>query len=121
MEYLVATRQTLHSYEDVLVGAMQFFSAEDWRQTDQSARKVTFRGRPRIPWYLLLLMTIGFLALVVPGLALYFLHIRKTYRFSDIVVTATPVRSGTEVVVRYPAPASALAHRFVNGLPPIGA
>ena len=118
MAYQEASTRTSHGYEDVIVGAMQFFGAEDWRYTDQSARKVVFRGRPRIPWYMLGLMTAGFLALVVPGVALYLLHIRNTYRFSDIVVTATPVKGGTEVVVRYPAPASALAQRFVEGLPP---
>ena len=117
MAYQEASKKTSHGYEDVIVGAMKYFAAEDWRYTDQSARKVVFRGRPRIPWDMLALMTAGFLALVVPGVALYFLHIRKTYRFSDIVVTATPVRGGTEVVVRYPAPASALAQGFVEGLP----
>ena len=118
MGYQVASKTTSHGYEDVIVGAMKFFAAEDWRYTDQSARRVIFRGRPRIPWHMLALMTAGFLALVVPGLALYFLHIRKTYRFSDIVVTATPVKGGTEVAVRYPVPASGLAQRFVAGLPP---
>jgi hypothetical protein len=117
MSYQEASKKTSHGYEDVIVGAMTYFAAEDWRYTDQSARKVIFRGRPRIPWHVQALMAAGFLALVVPGVALYFLHIRKTYRFSDIVVTATPVRGGTEVVVRYPAPASALAERFVEGLP----
>jgi hypothetical protein len=117
MAYQEASKKTTHGYEDVIVGAMKFFTAEDWRYTDRSARKVIFRGRPRIPWYMLALMTAGFLALVVPGVALYILHIRKTYRFSDIVVTATPVRGGAEVVVRYPAPASALAERFVERLP----
>jgi hypothetical protein len=117
MAYQEASKRTSHGYEDVIVGAMKQFTAEDWRYTDRTARKVIFRSRPKTPWYMLALMTAGFLALVVPGLALYFLHIRTTYRFSDIVVTATPVRGGTEVVVRYPAPASALAQRFVQGLP----
>ena len=117
MAYQEATKKTSHRYEDVIVGAMNYFTAEDWRYTDQSARKVIFRGRPCIPCYMLALMTAGFLALVVPGVALYFLHIRKTYRFSDIVVTVQPVRDGTEVVVRYPVPASALVQRFVERLP----
>lgn len=97
---------------------MQFFGAEDWRTTEQTARTVVLRGRPRIPWYMLLLMTMGFLAFVVPGVALYLLHIRKTYWFTNIVVTATPVKGGTEVVIQYRSEAAApIAQRFVAGLP----
>jgi hypothetical protein len=116
---LVTRRKTSHGYEDLIVGALQFFTAENWRQTEQSARRVTFRGRPEIPWYLLLLMGAGLLALVVPGVALYMLHIRKTYWFTNIVVTATPVRGGTEVEIQYPAPAAKLVQRFVGALPPV--
>ena len=64
MADLVTSTKTSHGCEDVIVGALQFFAAEDWRQTEQSARKVTFLGRPEIPWYLLLLMTLGFAAFV---------------------------------------------------------
>jgi hypothetical protein len=119
---LAASTRTSYGYEDVIVGAMQFFAAEEWRQTDQSARQVTFRGRPGIPWYLLLLMTLGFLALVIPGMALYLLHIRKTYWFTSIVVTATPVKGGTNVVIEYGSPAAArLARQFAERLPPLEA
>ena len=119
MPELSATAKTSHSYEDVIVGAMQFFGAEDWRAMDQTARTVVFRGRPRLPWYMLLLMTMGFLAFVLPGVALYMLHIRKTYWFTNIVVSATPIRGGTEVVIQYPQPAQKLAARFVGNLPPL--
>ena len=47
MAELAASAKTSYGYEDVIVGAMQFFGAEDWRYTDQSARRVTFRGRPQ--------------------------------------------------------------------------
>jgi hypothetical protein len=122
MTELAASTTTSSSYEDVIVGAMQFFGAEDWRATDQTARTVILRGRPRIPWYMLLLMTMGFLAFVVPGVALYLLHIRKTYWFTSIVVTATPIRGGTDVVIQYGSTAAAaLASRFVGNLPPLRA
>ena len=122
MAELAASTRTSHGYEDVIVGAMQFFGAEDWRATEQTARTVILRGRPRIPWYLLLLMTLGFLAFVIPGVALYLLHIRKTYWFTNIVVTATPVRGGTEVVIQYGSHAAApLARRFMAELPPADA
>ena len=121
MAELSASATTSHSYEDVIVGAMRFFGAEDWRATDQAARTVVFRGRPRLPWYMLLAMTLGFLAFVVPGVALYMLHVRKTYWFTNIIVTATPIRGGTEVEIHYPEPARKLAARFVSTLPPLAA
>ena len=121
MTELAASAKTSYSYEDVIVGAMKFFGAEDWRATDQTARTVVFRGRPRLPWYMLLAMTLGFLAFVLPGVALYMLHIRKTYWFTNIVVTATPIKGGTEVVIQYPEPARKLAARFVGNLPPLEA
>jgi hypothetical protein len=122
MSELATTAKTRHSYEDVIVGAMEFFGAEDWRATDMTARTVVLRGRPRIPWYLLLLLTLGFLAFVVPGVALYLLHIRKTYWFTSIIVTAAPITGGTDVVIQYGSPALAtLASRFVGGLPPLKA
>jgi hypothetical protein len=122
MVELAASTKTSYGYEDLIVGALQFFAAEDWRETDQSARRVTFRGRPRIPWYLLLLMTAGFLAFVIPGVELYMLHIRKTYLFANIIVTATPIKGGTDVVIKYTSPAvEQLARRFAGRLPPLEA
>jgi len=122
MAELAASTTTSSSYEDVIVGAMQFFGAEDWRATDQTVRTIVLRGRPRISWYMLLLMTLGFLAFVVPGVALYLLHVRKTYWFTSIVVTATPIMGGADVVIQYGSPAAApLASRFVGRLPPLEA
>ncbi len=119
MAELAASTKTSDGYEDVIVGAMQFFGAEDWRATDQTARTVVLRGRPRIPWYMLLLMTLGFLAFVIPGVALYLVHIRKAYWFTNIVVSAAPVKGGTDVVVQYGSRAAApLARRFMAELPP---
>lgn len=120
MMELAASKKTRSSYEDVIVGAMEFFGAEDWRATDMTARTVVLRGRPPIPWYMLLLMTLGFLAFVVPGVVLYLLQVRKRYWFTSVVVTATPIAGGTEVVIEYASPAMApLAERFVGNLPPL--
>ena len=55
------------SYEDVMAGAIQFPGADDGRATNQTVRTVVLRGRPHITWCGLLLMTLRFLALVVPG------------------------------------------------------
>ena len=48
----------------------------------------------------------------------YLPQIRKTYLFTNIVVTATPVRGGTEVVIQYGSHAAApLAQRFMAESP----
>lgn len=119
MTPVISNSRTACCYEDVIVGAMRFFTAEKWRYTTQTARMVTFRGKPRMPWYLSLLMLAGFLAFVVPGFVLYVLHVRKSYQLTNIVVTTTPVRGGTEVTVQYPPLAEGLARRFVSQLPPL--
>lgn len=119
MTPVTSNSRTARCYEDVIVGAMKFFTGEKWRYTTQTARMVTFRGKPRMPWYVSLLMLAGFLAFVVPGLFLYVLHVRKSYQFTTIVVTTTPVRGGTEVVVQYPPSAEPIARRFLGGLPPL--
>lgn len=122
MAELAAEKKTRSCYEDVIVGAMEFFGAEDWRVTDMTARTIILRGRPRIPWHVLVLMTLGFLAFVIPGVALYMRHVRKTYRPTSIFVSATPIPGGTDVVIHYGSPAAApLGTRFVGNLPPLQA
>jgi hypothetical protein len=119
MTPVISNSRTTYCYEDVIVGAMRFFTAEKWRYTTQTARMVAFRGKPRMPWYVVLFVTAGILAFVVPGLVLYMLHVRKNYQFTNIVVTTTPVRGGTEVLIQYPPQAEPLARRFVGALPPL--
>jgi hypothetical protein len=116
MAELAASTMTSSRYEDVIVGAMQFFGAEDWRATDHTAGTVVLHGRPRIPWYMLL-MTLGFLAFVAPGVALYLLHARKAYWFASIVVTATPIKGGTDVVIQYGSPARRREHCYADAGP----
>jgi hypothetical protein len=66
MAALVANKKTSLSAEDVIVRAVQFFSPEKWRATSQSGRAATFQGKPRIPWFMVLLTIIGFAMCVVP-------------------------------------------------------
>lgn len=117
MADVVAQGKTCLTSEEVIVRAVQFFSTESWRPTGQSARTATFEGKPKIPWFMLLLTYIGFLACVVPGIIMYIMVIRKLHRFHNLVVTATPVAGGSEVVVQHPPPAKKLARRFLEALP----
>lgn len=119
MADVVAQGQTALTSEEVIVRAVQFFSTENWRPTGQSARTATFQGKPKIPWFMLLLTVVAFLACIVPGIIMYIMVIRKMYRFHNLVVTANPIGNGTEVVVQYPPAAEKLARRFLQALPPI--
>jgi hypothetical protein len=105
--------------EDVMVRAVQFFSTENWRPTSQSPRTATFQGKPRIPWFMLLLTIIGFIACLLPGIIMYIMVIRKMYRFHNLIVTATPISGGSEVVLQYPPAATKLVSRFLAALPPL--
>jgi hypothetical protein len=113
----VVSRKTAQGYEDVIVGAQRFFATEGWRTTGQSARTTTFLGKPQIPGRVLALTAAGFLAFVVPGVVLYRRGILKRYGFSNIVVSTTPIKGGTQVVVEYPPSAEAIAKRFMETLP----
>lgn len=113
----VTNRKTSLSGEDVIARAVQFFSTEKWRATSQSSRTVTFEGKPPIPWFMLLLTFIGFLACIVPGVILYVMVIRKMYRFVNLVVTATPISNGVEVSISYPKASERLVSRFMAALP----
>lgn len=119
MANLVTTHKTSLQGEDVIVRAVQYFTNEKWRAQSQSARVATFQGRPSIPWFLLFLTVIAFICLVVPGIVMYFLIIRRVYRFVNLVVTANPLQSGSEVVINYPKHARRLVNRFTESLPPL--
>ena len=120
MADIVTTGQTSLPAEDVIVRAVQFFATENWRPTTQSQRTATFQGKPPIPWLMLLLTVVGFVACIVPGIILYIMVLRKMLRFQNLVVTANPLPAcGTEVVLQYPEQARKLAGRFLAVLPPL--
>ena len=119
MADLTVNQQTLLPAEEVLVRAVHFFSTEKWRATSQSGRSATFEGKPPIPWGLMLLTLLAYLACIVPGVILHITVISKIYRFHNLVVTANPLDLGTEVVVSYPKATSSLVQKFLGGLPPL--
>src|SRR5687768_16817911 len=103
MADVVTPGRTSLDAEDVIVRAVQFFSTGNWRPTSQSARTATFQGKPPIPWFMMLVTMIGFVACIVPGIIMYIMVIRKMYRFHNLVVTANSVSGGSEVIVQYPS------------------
>lgn len=117
----IATGRTSLSSEEVIVRAVPFFSTEKFKATSQAGRTATLEGRPPLPWGLLLLTVLGFLVFIVPGILLYVLVIRKRCRFSNLVVTASPMAGGTEVSISSPPWAAKLVTRFLSALPALAA
>ncbi|MGA2870885.1 MAG: hypothetical protein ABSF34_17200 [Verrucomicrobiota bacterium] len=117
----VLTKQTTLSGEEVVTRAIQFFSTENWRTTSQSPRAATFEGRPRIPWFLMLLNIVGYMCCIVPGIVIKIIIIKKMRRFQNLVVAVTPMNTGTEVIVTHPDHAKKLAKRFLAALPELTA
>jgi hypothetical protein len=113
----ILTKQTKLSGEEVVTRAIQFFSTASWRTTSQSQRNATFEGRPPVPWFLILLMIVGYACCVVPGIIIQIMAIRKIRRFQNVVVATTPNPQGTEVAVTFPSHAKGLAQRFLAALP----
>jgi hypothetical protein len=117
MADLISNGKTNLSGEEVIVRAVQFFTTEKWRCQSQSPRVATFVGRPPIPIGLILLTIIGFAFFIIPGIIMYIVVIRKVMRFQNIVVTANPMPSGSEVVITHPPKVQKLASQFLNALP----
>ena len=117
MADVVTQGRTSLGPDEVIVRAVQFFSTEKWKPTSQSQRTATFEGKPPIPWLMLLLTVIGFLACFLPGIIMYIMVIRKLHRFHNLVVTANPIPGGAEVVTQYPNNTGDLVARFLQALP----
>ena len=113
----VLTKQTTLTGEEIVTRAIQFFSTENWRTTSQSPRAATFEGRPPIPWFLMLLNIVGYMCCIVPGIIIKIIIVKKMRRFQNIVVTVTPMTTGTEVTVTHPDHAKKLAGRFLAAIP----
>ena len=117
MADLVLNKRTTISSEEVVTRAVQFFSTAKWRATSQSPRAATFEGIPPIPWFMILLMILGYICCVIPGIIIQITLIRKMRRFQNLVVTATTQGHATDVVLTYPKHARKLAERFLTALP----
>lgn len=117
-DLVYSTRTTLEP-EEVVVRAVQYFTSAKWRPSGQSGRTATFQGMPPIPWGLMLLTIVAFLACIVPGIICYFFLIQKARRFQNLVVTANSIPGGSEVVINYPSFASTAVTQFAQSLPPL--
>ena len=117
MAELVQTKKTSLAPQDVMMRAVQYFTTGKWRAQSQSERIATFVGRPPIPIGLLILTIIGFMCCIIPGIILYIMAIKKVIQLQNIVVTANPTESGSEVTVKHSKSATNLVTEFVSLLP----
>jgi len=115
-EHVYSFRTTL-TPEDVVVRAVQYFSTTKWRPSGQSGRTATFQGMPPIPWVHMTLMVLAFAACVVPGVVYWFFIVQKLRQFQNLVVAASPIPAGSEVVINYPSFASSIVTEFTQNLP----
>ncbi|MCL5884364.1 MAG: hypothetical protein M1377_03290 [Deltaproteobacteria bacterium] len=118
MSDLVANAKTSLAPQDVIIRAVQFFSTKKWRASSQSERIATFDGK-FVPWGLLILTIVGFLACLVPGIIMYIIVLRKAMQFQTIVVTANPIPEGSDVVLKYSKYGNQLVAEFLSALPPV--
>jgi hypothetical protein len=121
MADLLSNTKTTLSNQETVVRAVQFFAREKFRTSSQTDRIATFDGMPPIPWGMLLLTIIAFMACIVPGIIMYFVAIKKIRRFQNLVVTANPIAGGTEVSISHPKWARKHVERFLQILPPLPA
>jgi len=121
MANMVKSDKTSLQNDEVITRAVQFFSTSKWTCQSQSDKIATFQGKPPIPWFLMLATIIGFLFFIIPGIIMYFLVIRKMYKFQNLVITTKPIQNGTAVDISYPNYAKKLVNRFIESLPSIEA
>jgi|CXWL01.1.fsa_nt_gi hypothetical protein len=113
----IRSSQTTLVSEDVVVRAVQYFSGSKWRPSGQSGRTATFQGMPPVPWGLMFLTIIGLVFCIVPGIVCYIMLFQKARQFQNLIVTASPVAGGSEVVVNYPPFAENVVAEFLKSLP----
>jgi len=121
MAEIVASKETALAPPDVIMRAVQFFTTGKWRTQSQSERIATFAGRPPIPVMMIIMTFIGFMLCIVPGILLYILVIRRMIQLQNIVVTATPLPAGAQVVIKHSDTARQLVSVFLEALPPLTA
>ena len=103
--------------EEILVTAVQFFTSERFATSSQTTRNVTFTGKPGFPCGMLILVALGYLFFIIPGLILQFTLVRKLHKLHNLVVTVTPAGAVTEVSISYPSWASSQVKKFMGSLP----
>ena len=113
----IVTKQTSLPTAQVIERAAAFFAREQWDVLGQSSRGVSFDGRVGCPWPLCLLVVVGCLLLILPGVLMYYLVVRPRYGRQELAATAAPRGTGTEVAVRCRPASVCLAQRFLADLP----
>lgn len=114
----IANKHTSLDSDEVMTRAIQWFSNEKWKPTSQSSRALSFEGRMPVPWVHLLFTLIAFACLVIPGIILYILLIKRARKFQNLILTTSPTKEGgCDVTINYPGYAKKFVNRFLDSLP----
>lgn len=116
MPDLLVTKTTALKPADVITHAEQFFASEHWQVQSRDDCTASFVGRPRPPFYQMLLTVLFSLCLVVPGVVYYSVAVRKLRRVQSIAVTAKLRGDRSEVMVQYPPGTERLMTDFLADL-----
>lgn len=116
MPDLRVTKTTAMKPADVMVRAVQFFTAERWRVQSQNGSIATFIGMPKLHWLQMSLAVLLTLCLVIPGVIYYTVALRKQRREQSIAVTTNPRGERCLVMVTYPPGTEKMMTSFLADL-----
>lgn len=116
MSDLLVTKTTAMQPADVMIRAVQFFTAERWRVQSQNGSIATFIGMSRPHWLQMSLTVLLTLCLVVPGVIYYAFAIRRQRREQSIAVATNPRGERCLVMVTYPPGTEKLMTSFLADL-----
>ncbi len=115
----ILTYETTLPPEEVTVGAAVFFTNERWQVQSQSPRVCTLVGKPPLMagFWKVIVMILGFLFCIVPGIIAWFSLVRDAYKLHNLVINANPTSLGSTVMITFPQHAALMVHRFLSSLP----
>ena len=116
MPDLLVSKVTAMKPADVMVCAVEFFTAQKWRVKSQEGYLATFVGLPALNRLHRVMLVLLSLCLIFPGVLYYFLEVRGSRREQSIRVSLKPQGERCEVLVAYPPGNSDLITEFLSDL-----
>ena len=121
MADLTSACRTPLSGGEVLNRAVAFFSSYGWRVRQSSIDSHFLLLRKGIGWKLQMLLVLGFMCVVIPGMVLYWWLVKRSAPIRQIRFAVTVVDRGSELVVTFPRKWRRLVDLFMDSLPTLTA